>query len=46
MGGFPEDEYCEKDMYQCPYCGQEINSGKAMTREEAEASLKKREEAT
>ena len=45
MGGFPEDEYCEKDMYQCPYCGQPIDSAKVLTREEAEAALKKREEA-
>lgn len=44
MGGFPEDEYCENDMYQCPYCGQSIDSAKAITREEAEAALKKREE--
>lgn len=43
MGGFQEDEYCGKDMYQCPYCGQPIDSGKAMTREEADAALKKRE---
>lgn len=43
IGGFQEDEYCEKDMYQCPYCGQSIDSTKAITLEKAEAALKKRE---
>lgn len=39
MGGFPEANSCEAPMYQCPYCGQPIDGTKALTREEAEATL-------
>ena len=43
MGGFPEDEYCENPMYQCPYCGCSVDCTKALTHQEAEEAL--REEA-
>lgn len=45
MGGFPETDPCEMSMYQCPYCGQPIDDSTALTRAEAEAALKKREDA-
>lgn len=40
MGGFEFARSSEDQMFQCPYCGQPIDSTKAMTREEAEAALK------
>lgn len=45
MGGFLKAGFCEKSVYQCPYCGSSVDGTKALTREEAEAALKKREEA-
>ena len=42
MGGFEYAPSCETVMFQCPHCGQPINSGKAidMEQSEAEAALK------
>ena len=42
MGGFEYAPSCETAMFQCPHCGQPINSGKAidMEQSEAEAALK------
>lgn len=42
MGGFPDALDCGTSMYQCPYCGQSINTRKALTREEAKAALEAR----
>lgn len=39
MGGFELDDSGETPMFQCPHCGQLIDSKKVMTREEAEAAL-------
>lgn len=44
MGGFLKAGSCEKSVYQCPYCGSSVDGTKALTREEAEEALKKREE--
>ena len=42
MGGFEYAPSCETVMFQCPHCGQPINSGKAidMEQSEAEATMK------
>ena len=44
MGGFEYAPSCETVMFQCPHCGQPINSGKAidMEQSEAEAALAKK----
>lgn len=39
MGGFSDDGGCDVPMFQCPYCGQPINTKKVLTRELAEAAL-------
>ena len=37
MGGFEYAPSCETVMFQCPHCGQPINSGKAIDMEQSEA---------
>ena len=39
MGGFEYAPSCETVMFQCPHCGQPINSGKAIDMEQSEAEV-------
>lgn len=34
MGGYEFGELCDTPMYQCPHCGQPVDTARAITREE------------